>query len=266
MSKPVVHCEMHGEVAVITLDRPEAKNAINRQLSRELRSVVAQCEAEEAVRAMVLTGTGNVFCAGLDLKEVAAGTGMADLRTKKVSNKSVTEASKGGLLSNRKKPLIGAVNGAAVTGGLELALNCDFLIASDNASFADTHARVGIMPGWGLTVLLPQCVGLPRARQMSITGNYVFARQALEWGLVNEVVPAAYLLNRAVELARSICQIEPRAVQHMLQTYEATVNSTLALEEELRLKQLYKESTGALVAERFEGIRKRGANQQNSNL
>ena len=87
------------------------------------------------------------------------------------------------------KPIIGAVNGVAVTGGLELVLNCDFLVASERARFADTHARVGVHPLWGLTVLLPQAIGIRRAREMSATGNYVDARLALEWGLVNWVHP-----------------------------------------------------------------------------
>src|SRR5215470_4452958 len=109
-----------------------------------------------------------------------------------------------GALPPRTKPLIGAVNGVAVTGGLEVALNCDFLVASDRARFADTHARVGVMPGWGLTVLLPQRIGVARAREMSLTGNYVDATTALQWGLVNHVVPHDQLLPFARGLGADI--------------------------------------------------------------
>ena len=117
-------------------------------------------------------------------------------------------------------PLIGAVNGAAITGGLELALGCDFLVASDRASFADTHARIGIQPGWGLTVLLPEAVGLRRAREMSATGNFVDARTALEWGLVNHVVPHAELLGFARQLAADIASNDLDAVRAIYSTYQ----------------------------------------------
>jgi len=118
------------------------------------------------------------------------------------------------------KPIIGAVNGVAVTGGLELALNCDFLIVSERARFADTHARVGVHPLWGLTVLLPQAVGIRRAREMSATGNFVDARTALEWGLVNHVVAHDELLPTARRLAADIVSSDQRAVRAILATYE----------------------------------------------
>ena len=115
--------------------------------------------------------------------------------------------------------MIGAVNGVAVTGGLELALACDLLVASEHARFADTHARVGIMPGWGLSVLLPQAVGLRRAKQMSVTGNYVDAGTALAWGLVNQVVPHEELLPTCRQLAADVASNDPAAVARLLQTY-----------------------------------------------
>ncbi len=118
------------------------------------------------------------------------------------------------------KPIIGAVNGVAVTGGLELALNCDFLVASERARFADTHARVGVHPLWGLTVLLPQAIGIRRAREMSATGNFVDARTALEWGLVNHVVPHDELLPTARRLAADVVSNDQRAVRAILATYE----------------------------------------------
>ena len=115
--------------------------------------------------------------------------------------------------------MIAAVNGAAVTGGLELVLNCNIVICSDRAVFADTHARVGVLPGWGLSVLLPLAVGRSRARQMSFTGDFLPAAQALTAGLVSEVVPHADLLGRAREIAAAIAGNDARAVQALLASY-----------------------------------------------
>jgi enoyl-CoA hydratase len=117
-------------------------------------------------------------------------------------------------------PVIGAVNGVAITGGFEVALACDYLVASERARFADTHARVGIMPGWGLTVLLPEAIGVRRAKEMSTTGNFLDAQTALTWGLVNHVVPHHELLSFCRRLAQDIATIDPRGVRQMLQTYD----------------------------------------------
>src|SRR5688572_10686420 len=117
-------------------------------------------------------------------------------------------------------PVIGAINGVAITGGFEVAMACDFLVASERARFADTHARVGIMPGWGLTVLLPQAVGVRRAKELSTTGNFLDAETALAWGLVNHVVPHEELLPFARKLAADIGGVDRRAVRQMLDTYD----------------------------------------------
>jgi enoyl-CoA hydratase len=195
-------------VAVLTLNRPESRNALSPELIVRLQQTCGECDARDDVSAMVLTGADPAFCGGIDLKRLAAGTSGAI-----------------GLIGDgpfpaHRKPIIGAINGAAVTGGLELALACDFLIASERARFADTHARVGVMPGWGLTVELPQAVGLRRARQMSFTGNYVDAATALAWGLVNEVVDHDQLLARARQLAIDIASIRTACVQEIRSIYD----------------------------------------------
>jgi len=156
-----------------------------------------------------LTGADPAFCAGVDLKFLAAGTAGG-------------EAMGGSFdpLPPHTTPVIGAINGATVTGGLELALACDFLVASERATFADTHARVGVMPGGGLTVRLPRLVGINRARQMSFTGDFVDARTAYEWGLVNEVVPHDRLLPRALEIAAAIASIPPANVRELRAMYD----------------------------------------------
>jgi enoyl-CoA hydratase len=115
----------------------------------------------------------------------------------------------------------------AVTGGFEVALACDFLVASERARFADTHARVGVMPGWGLTVLLAQRIGVARAKEMSVTGNFIDAQTALAWGLVNHVVPHDELLPFCRQLGRDSASIDQTAVRRMLQTYNEVTATTV---------------------------------------
>lgn len=227
-----VTVEVADGVATITIDRPEARNALNREVRRALPAAVERCEADDAVDVMILTGADPAFSAGVDLKEIGAGaTGGDALRSGPPEGAATEPVDMGdrdgegrlpwrGALPPRAKLLIGAVNGVAVTGGLELALACDFLIASERARFADTHARVGVMPGWGLTVLLPQRVGVARAREMSVTGNFVDARLAYEWGLVNHVVPHDELLPFCRQLAADCRTIDQLAVRRMLSTYD----------------------------------------------
>jgi len=202
-----VLADVDGAIATVTLNRPERRNAISGGLLTGLRNAMAELDAAADVRVIVLTGADPAFCAGLDLAEL----GQADSPLATVTS--------GPVLPRLGKPLIGAVNGAAITGGLELALACDFLIASELARFADTHARMGIQPGWGLTVELPAAVGLRRARQMSATGNFVDAATALAWGLVNHVVPHTELMSFTARLAADVASNDPAAVQAIFATY-----------------------------------------------
>jgi len=212
----LVLVEVADSVATVTLNRPEARNALNRELRKALPTTLLELDGRDDVAAIVLTGADPAFCAGLDLKELAGG-GDA-LRETGATGQS--ERHQRGPFPDMATPVIGAVNGVAITGGFELALACDYLIASDRARFADTHARVGIMPGWGLTVLLPEAIGVRRAKEMSTTGNFLDAETALTWGLVNHVVPHDELLPFARKLAADIATIDRTAVQRMLQTYD----------------------------------------------
>ncbi len=200
--------EVADLVATVTLNRPRRRNAISGALLARLREVLPELDARPDVCAIVLTGADPAFCAGLDLAELGERDG------------PLSAAAAGPVIPELARPLIGAVNGPAVTGGLELALVCDFLVASERAQFADTHARVGVLPGWGLTVQLPAAVGLRRAREMSATGNFVGARTALEWGLVNHVVPHSDLLPFARGLAADIASADPDALQAIFATYD----------------------------------------------
>ena len=214
--------DVDDRVATITLNRPEVRNAINGELGAALARTVGDCEARDDVDVMILTGADPAFCAGADLNEISAGRDPAGLLTEPDDPYRRDEVGKfafRGPFPPRTKLLIGAINGPAITGGFELALNCDLLIASDRARFADTHARVGVMPGWGLTVLLVEAVGLRRARELSATGNFCPAGQALTWGLVNHVVPHAELLAFTRELALAAVHNDTQGVRRMLATY-----------------------------------------------
>ena len=220
MTETVLLVDVADRVALLTMNRPESRNALNRALRAALVETVGALQEDPAVDVLVITGADPAFSAGIDLKEL--GGGQADDERLTPSGRAEVR----GPFPPRRKLLIGAVNGAAVTGGLEIAVNCDFLVASERARFADTHARVGIMPGWGLTVLLPQRVGVARAREMSVTGNFVDAATSLQWGLVNHVVPHADLIPFARQLAVDATTIDQQAVQRMLRTYEEVTSAT----------------------------------------
>jgi enoyl-CoA hydratase len=213
----VLSLDVAERVATVTLDRPEARNALSRELRRELARTMRDLDADDEVDVVILTGADPAFCAGLDLKELRAAPDPS-ASAEAVAPDEGPPAERGPF-PPIGKPVIGAVNGVAITGGFELALRCDLLVASERAAFADTHARVGIMPGWGLTVLLPQAVGVRRAREMSATGNFVDAATALAWGLVNHVVAHDDLLPFARRLAADIVSNDQRAVRRIFATY-----------------------------------------------
>jgi len=213
--------EVARRVATVTLNRPAVRNALNAALRGALATTMDSLDHDESVDVIILTGADPAFCAGVDLKELGGGGSGSEAEIR-----GLIEV--GNPFGPISKPIIGAINGVAVTGGFELALNCDFLIASERASFADTHARVGIQPGWGLTVLLPQAVGVRRAREMSTTGNFVDAQTALEWGLVNRVVAHSDLLPTCRALAADIVSSDQAGVRRILRTYaETTAITTL---------------------------------------
>ena len=224
-SEPTVLLEVADRIATVTLHRPGARNALNRELMYALWDAVVAAGGDPAVDAVILTGTDPAFCAGVDLKEVAGET---------QSNVEPRHAGQGperdtnGLfrfLPVIDKPVIGAINGVAVTGGMEMALQCTFLVASDRARFADTHARLGIMPGGGITVLMAQSVGLRRALELSLTGNFLTAEEALGYGLVNHVVPHGELMPFTRRLAADIVSNDQKSIRRLLQHYRQMVNA-----------------------------------------
>lgn len=212
----VVLYEVSERIATITLNRPEARNALSSEVLRLLPDRLREADASDDVDVVILTGSDPAFCAGLDLKELGSTGG--NLGATGADGRPNRDGVRGPFPA-MTKPLIGAVNGVAITGGFELALNCDFLVASEFAKFGDTHSRVGVMPGWGLTVLLPQAIGVRRAREMSFTGNFLLAHEALQFGLVNHVVSHADLIPFTRQIARDIIGNDQPGVRQMKATY-----------------------------------------------
>lgn len=214
----VVLLEVSERIATITLNRPAARNALSSAVLRRLPEVMRTAGGRDDVDVVILTGADPAFCAGLDLKELGSTAG--NLGGSGADGTTNADGVRGPF-PPLTKPLIGAINGVAVTGGFELALNCDFLVASEHAKFGDTHTRVGVMPGWGLTVLLPQAIGVRRAREMSFTGNFMLADEALHFGLVNHVVAHDELLPFTRRLGLDIIGNDQSGVRQIRSTYAA---------------------------------------------
>ncbi|GEE01687.1 enoyl-CoA hydratase [Gordonia spumicola] len=218
--------ETADRVRTITLNRPESRNALTPRLVAEIQAAFAAADDDPDVAVIVLTGSDPAFCAGVDLRVIGAEGGWDNMGSPPGS--AAGDAPIGHPWTPISKPVIGAINGPAVTGGLELALACDILIASDRARFADTHARVGMMPLWGLTARLPEAVGFGFARRMSLTGNFVDAPTALAHGLVTDVVPHDELLPAAHALASDIASNNAAAVESILGSYRRVQDVALA--------------------------------------
>jgi enoyl-CoA hydratase len=245
----VLLIDTKDRVRTLTLNRPQSRNALSSELRTKFFAALRDAETDDAVDVVILTGTDPVFCAGLDLKELGGSSELPDISPQ---------------WPPMTKPVIGAINGAAVTGGLELALYCDVLIASEQARFADTHARVGLLPTWGLSVRLPQKVGVGVARRMSLTGDYLSAADALRAGLVTEVVPHEQLLTAARRIATSIVGNNQKAVRALLASYhridDAGTIQGLAIEAE-SAAQWMNSATGDDIAANRDAVLQRGRAQ-----
>lgn len=252
--------EVSERIATVTLNRPAARNALSSEVLALLPERLAAAEADADVDVIILTGADPAFCAGLDLKELGSSGGNLGGDSARRTDRTTPDR---GPFPPLTKPLIGAVNGVAITGGFELALNCDFLIASEHAKFGDTHSRVGVMPGWGLTVLLPQAIGVRRAREMSFTGNFMGAEEALAVGLVNHVVPHGELMAFTRQLARHICGNEQDGVRQIRVTYDAIATDPEHWATEARDGQAWSRAqfSPEKVEARRQAIQERGQQQ-----
>lgn len=256
MSESLILVEKSGAVATVTLNRPTAMNALSRELRTAIAETFEALEADSDVRVVILTGAGKAFCAGLDLKELGSDTGGI--------NATIGDKDPVTSIGRFSGPVIGAINGVAITGGFELAIACDVLVCSETARFADTHARVGILPGWGLSQKLSRAIGIYRAKELSLTGNFLSAQQAAEWGLVNRVVAADDLLPTCRKLADDMLSVVPEC----LPAYKKLIDEGFAedfgtaLETERRTSSAANKAvTPDAVAERRKGIQERGKQQ-----
>jgi enoyl-CoA hydratase len=249
---PRLVVDHRGDHVTLRLDAPERRNALDLETMAALVAALRAADDDPAVRVVVLTGTDPAFCAGLDLAEIAAGR----LELAEVAR---LDADPWRALQELATPTIAAVNGPAVTGGLELLLCCDLAIASEQARFADTHARVGIHPSGGLSVLLPRYIGLRQAIGMSLTGRFVDAHEAAALGLVNSVVPHERLPEATEEVVAAILGADPVVLAGLLTTYRLL--SGVPLEEALHAERERGRGRGvdpAVVEARRQAVIERG--------
>lgn len=206
--------KVDGAIATITLNRPQARNAYSEQMVRGLTDALDQAEADPQVRALILSGAGAVFSAGGDLKQMRDREGMfagdpVELRDQYLRGlQSIPRR-----FQRFEKPAIAAINGHAIGAGLDLALMCDIRIASEDAKFGSTFARVGLIPGDGGAYLLPRVVGFSRAVELILTARVFGATEALRIGLIHQRTPADEVMARAQSTAEQIAQLPPKAVK-----------------------------------------------------
>ena len=227
MSGDPLLVERRGAVALLSFIRPDKLNALTSALRRAFLAALSDLADDDGVRAVVLTGAGRAFSAGLDLGEIAASGASVEAN---VGAENMVDA-----IAAFPKPIIGAINGIAVTGGFEIALALDILLVAEEASFIDSHLRVGITPGWGLSQRLARAVGLSRANELSLSARPLGAEEAVAWGLANHVYPPADLVPAALSLAQQIASHEPggvRAMKALIRSgFEATLEAGLRKED-----------------------------------
>jgi enoyl-CoA hydratase len=247
-------------ITTVTLNRPDALNALSSGLRAALVAAFDELQGDPQTEVVILTGAGRAFTAGLDLKELGG-----EVDDTKGDRAPSSDLDLNRALGTFDRPIIGAINGFAITGGFELALMCDLLIASTEAKFADTHARVGVVPGWGLSQRLPRLIGINRAKELSLTGNFLGAELAYEWGLVNRVVSPEELLPTCRALARDILSTEPvtrgEIKRIMDQGWYATLGEGLTIELDANRRHSAAEVTPERVAARRRSIQERGRGQ-----
>ena len=206
-------------VALIELNRPKELNALNRQLMLEIRDTLRELDEDDNVRVIILTGGEKVFAAGADIKQMANATAIDML--------NMDQFSTWDQIKKTKKPIIAAVSGFALGGGCELAMTCDMIVASETARFGQPEIKIGTMPGAGGTQRLTRAIGKVRAMELVLTGKFIAAEEALQFGLVNKIVPVELLLTETVKLAKEIAKQSPIAVKLAKEAVNNAFNSTL---------------------------------------
>lgn len=257
-SEPPLLVDVRDRIAIVTLNRPQALNALSAALRNALLATFTDLADNMAVEVIILTGAGRAFTVGLDLKEL----GGERSATEPLDRRDLAD-----VMARVPQPIIGAINGYAITGGFELALLCDFLIAGPEARFADTHARVGVVPGWGLSQRLPRLIGINRAKELSLTGNYLDAQTACAWGLVNRIVPNDQLLPECLRLAEDILSTDPATrgeIKRLMdEGWLGSLGDGLARERSASAAHGSSQRPEDQVAKRRAAIQQRGRDQSN---
>ena len=250
--------EREDGYAILTLNRPESRNALSPQLLTDLCHAFRTLQGDPDIHAVILIGSGSAFCAGLDLKAMAENEG--GLAVFAIHGEHDITAA----MAAFDRPIIVGVNGVAATGGFELALMGDILLASDTARFADTHARVGLAPGWGLSQKLARIIGPSRAREAHFTANFITAQQADDWGLVSRVVAPEALLTECRKVAADIVSCVPETVQ----VYKQMVNDGLEMDlgaglvmERRVMTHVNRRVSGGAISQRRSAVQSRGKSQ-----
>ncbi|NKB99481.1 MAG: enoyl-CoA hydratase [Pseudomonadales bacterium] len=242
MTESVLLVEKKGGVATLTLNRPDQMNALSLELRWALQEVLTELRTDDDVGIIILTGAGKGFCAGLDLKEMGSSS----------RDQSPQPSDPPSLMRAVNKPIIGAINGVAITGGFEISLSCDLLVVTPETRFADTHARVGLIAGWGLGARLSRAVGLARAKELSLTGNFLTAETAYEWGLVNRIVAAEDLLPTCHSLAQDMLSCVPEVMNEYKRQIDHAYDLALgdAMTYEVDICRRHRSPPAEVVAER----------------
>jgi len=248
----LVLVEVDDRVATVTLNRPEARNAISAELHAQLDEAVTGLDARDDVGCMVLTGADPAFCAGMDLKSLA--TELREVQR----DRQRGPAQRSGMMPPHDTPVIGAINGPTVTGGLELAMCCDFLIASERARFADTHVKVGVVAGDGGAVIWPLLMGPHRAKEFLMRGNFINGAEAGRIGMVNYAVPSEEVLTRSRALAQELADGPTWAIRWsklsvnkwLKQQANLILDASLAYEMMTFKTEDHKEAVSAFVEKR----------------
>ena len=259
MTQAELLIEREDGYAILTLNRPESRNALSPQLLVDLCGAFRSLQGESDIHAVILIGSGSAFCAGLDLKAMSGNEGGLGVYAIHGEH-DITAA-----MAAFDRPIIIGVNGVAATGGFELALMGDILLASDNARFADTHARVGLAPGWGLSQKLARIIGPSRAREAHFTANFITAEQAAAWGLVNRLVAPGELLQECCKVAADIVSCVPETVK----VYKQMVNDGLQMDlaaglvmERNVMGHVNNRVSGGAISERRSSVQERGKSQK----
>ncbi|MBV9791545.1 MAG: enoyl-CoA hydratase/isomerase family protein [Chloroflexi bacterium] len=254
MSYEHILLERDGAVAIVLLNRPKQLNALSQAVIREIDAAIDELAADETVRAIILTGSGDrAFAAGADIGELASLESATQGRTLATRSHHL-----GRKMADLDKPIIAAINGFALGGGLELALACDFRLASDTAQVGLPEVTLGILPGWGGTQRLPRLVGPGMAKLLMMSGDRIDAAEALRLGIVERVYPQAELLDAAKQLAQKLAGMPPLSIAAIKQAVNRGLNMTLddanmyeaGLFAELTATQDCKEGTRAFLEKR----------------